>query len=87
MSPQKSPPIPTAAQAIASIATWTQVSEASRKTFATAVRTYCRFGGKKAPETVRLDPTHCLTAIDQASPAALGKSGISQKAHRNDLTP
>ena len=68
------PPVPTAAQAIEAIASWGELSEPRRKSLSTAVRTFCRLGGKKAPEITRLDPARCLAAMDAATPTALGVS-------------
>lgn len=62
---------PTAAQALEAIASWDDAPVSRRKALATAIRTYCRVGGKKPPELVRLDPFRSLREFDAASAASL----------------
>ena len=71
---------PTVAEALAAVAGWDDLALPRRKSLSTALRTYCRLGGKRAPETLRLDPARCLPEMDAAAPVALG---ISEQTLRN----
>lgn len=85
MNHPKTPNIPTAAEALAEIATWQDISSDRRRVLATAIRTYCRLGTKKPPEIVRLDPARCLREIDAATPIALGITEITLRNVRSSL--
>ncbi|MEI6161074.1 MAG: hypothetical protein WCP77_14650, partial [Roseococcus sp.] len=79
------PDIPTAAQALAAIRSWQDKSPDRRRSLSTAVMTYCRLGGTRPPEIVRLDPVPCLAEIDAAVPVALGISHASLRNVRSGL--
>lgn len=79
-------PRPTVADAMARIATWTDLPEGVRRDLLSALRTCSRIIGQP-PQNIPADPAHLNTVLFDRSPAAVGISASSWSAILSDPAP